>query len=88
MNLKCFFGFHDYQPVHGLWWKHMLMTYTMFTPNVRGIYTIKLYKCSKCGKIREKIIETYSDNKFNLNDVRDNLIHSDIRHVNSYYADE
>lgn len=58
----------------------------MFPPDVTGIYTIKLYRCSKCGKIQEKIIETYADNKFDLNDVRDNLIHSGIRHINNYYA--
>lgn len=58
----------------------------MLPPDVTGIYTIKLYKCGKCGKIQEKIIETYADNKFDLNDVRNYLIHSGIRHINSYYV--
>lgn len=84
MNLKCFFGFHEYQPVDGLYWKYDTTLCTF----VRGINVVKLYKCTKCSKIIEHVIESYPKGTFDLNTVRDQLPKLGVRHIFIYYVNK
>lgn len=91
MNLKCFFGFHDYQPVDGLEYKYT--TYTYYPPDLIGIDVLKLYKCKNCDKMYRKYIEYYSKSQgytygFNLNRVIDDLELKGIQHITKFYVDK
>ena len=85
MNLKCFFGFHDYQPVDGLYWKYYTSEFRTF---VKGINVVKLYRCTKCNKITEHVIESYPKDTFDLNTVRDQLPKLGVRHIFIYYVNK
>ena len=85
MNFKCFFGFHDYQPVDGLWWKYHT---TEFSGITLGIQVIKLYECTNCKKTKEKVIEEYSYSLFDIEDVRKYLEIHGFHSILSYYADK
>ena len=83
LNLKCFFGFHDYQPVDGLWWKNHTTEYSGI---LLGIYVVKLYKCSRCKKIREEIIEEYPSLPYDMSNVETYLENNSIYHISKFYA--
>ena len=88
LNLKCFFGFHDYQPINGIYWEHLVQTYSYYPPSVMGIYLIKVYKCPKCGKVYEKIIETYDKDIIDVNNIASRFADAGIKHIAYYYDDE
>lgn len=84
LNLKCMLGFHDYQPVDGLWWRNNTSEYsTMLT----SIYVIRLYECSRCKKIKENIIEDYPRLSYNLSSVETYLENNSIYHISKFYAE-
>lgn len=84
-------GFHDYKPVNGLYWEYRYIDYEILTPELAGVNTLKLYECSRCGKVKSKIIEIYSKPShctigFNINQVIDLLESEGIKHINKFYA--
>ncbi len=81
MNLKCFFGFHNYKSVNGLWWKN----HTTISGSMLGINVIKLYQCTKCKKVQEKIIETYSMPEYDMNNVKNYIENAGINPILTYY---
>jgi len=85
LNLKCFFGFHDYQPVDGLYWKYNTVE---FSGIMLGIQVVKLYTCTSCKKIKEMIIEEYSHSQFDVTEVKNYLECHGIRHIIKFYADK
>lgn len=85
MNLKCFFGFHDYHPVNGLYWKYNT---TELSGIMLGIQIVKLYTCTSCEKIKERIIEEYSHSQFDIAEVRSYLEGYGIQHITKFYDDE
>ena len=93
LNLKCFFGFHEYQPVDGLWWEYRYTTYTYYPPDLVGINVLKLYKCKNCDEMYKEYIEYYSKSQgytygFNLNRVIDDLELKGIQHITKFYANK
>lgn len=84
MNFKCLFGFHDYQPVDGLWWRCRYIDYDILPPSLIGIEVIKIFKCSKCNKVYEKCIEYYSKVDFNICEFAKTLENKGIYHISNY----
>ena len=91
MSFKCYFNFHDYIPIDGLYWRYKYKEYSNYSPNLIGIETIKLYKCSHCNKVVEETVEFYPcipyySRGFKINDLISSFKESGIKHVETYYA--
>lgn len=81
-------GFHNYKPVDGLYWEY---SYQEYTKLLEGVNTIKLYKCSRCGKVHAEVIEFYTKPEvfslgFNVDKVVKVLEARGIKHINEFYA--
>lgn len=91
LNFKCYFGFHDYIPIEGLYWRYDHTDHRYIPNGLAGVHIIKLYKCRRCGNIVEETIEYYPCESnisigFNVNDVVKSLEKQGIRHIKEYYA--
>lgn len=91
MNLKCMLGFHDYKPVDGLYWEYNYHNKGIFDSELVGVNTLKLFECSRCGKLKSKVIELYTAPSpfgigFDLKQVVDCLESEGIKHINEFYV--
>ena len=84
-------GFHDYKPVGGLYWEYNYRKYELFDPELMGVNTLKLFECSRCGKIKSKVVELYIKPGqfcigFDINKAVDMLESEGIKHINKFYV--
>lgn len=82
MNIKCMLGFHDYQPVDGLWRRNHACGNILIS-----ICVVKLYECSRCKKIKENIIDEYPKLSYNMSSVETYLENNSIYHISKFYAE-
>ena len=91
MPISCYLGFHDYKPVDGLYWEYRYRDYKYYLNELLGVDTVKLFKCSKCGKIHKEYVEYYAKpwvfiEGFDINKTVKVLESRGIQHINEFYA--